>query len=150
MTESGTNDREGRKGAGLAAGAACGPAALGIAHVPEGRTHLPHADRAGEPGARLLPTGRARAWAHGGAGGCCSSTSPRRARPPRIVERIFETTGRIRRERRLNILLVEQRVVEALELCVRGYVLETGRVALEGTHTARPADPRVPRAYLGA
>jgi branched-chain amino acid transport system ATP-binding protein len=69
---------------------------------------------------------------------------------PRIVEQIFETIDRIRRERRLTILLVEQRVVEALELCDRGYVLETGRVVLEGSREALLADPRVQRAYLGA
>ncbi len=69
---------------------------------------------------------------------------------PRIVEQIFETIDRIRRERRLTILLVEQRVVEALELCDRGYVLETGRVVLAGRREALLADARVQRAYLGA
>ncbi|HEV8228170.1 MAG TPA: ABC transporter ATP-binding protein [Methylomirabilota bacterium] len=69
---------------------------------------------------------------------------------PRVVEQIFETIDRTRKSRRLTILLVEQRVVEALELCDRGYVLETGRVALEGAHDALLADPRVQRAYLGA
>ncbi|MFI5280106.1 MAG: ABC transporter ATP-binding protein [Gemmatimonadales bacterium] len=69
---------------------------------------------------------------------------------PRVVEQIFETIDRIRKTRRLTILLVEQRVVEALELCDRGYVLETGRVALEGANDALLADPRVQRAYLGA
>jgi branched-chain amino acid transport system ATP-binding protein len=68
---------------------------------------------------------------------------------PRIVELIFETIDRIRKSRRLTILLVEQRVVEALELCDRGYVLETGRVTLEGSHATLLADPRVQRAYLG-
>ena len=69
---------------------------------------------------------------------------------PRVVEQIFETIESIRKDRRLTILLVEQRVVEALELCDRGYVLETGRVALEGAHDALLADPRIQRAYLGA
>ena len=69
---------------------------------------------------------------------------------PRIVEQIFETIDRIRRERRLTILLVEQRVVEALELCDHGYVLETGRVVLAGRREALLADARVQRAYLGA
>ncbi|MGB6417053.1 MAG: branched-chain amino acid ABC transporter ATP-binding protein, partial [Pseudolabrys sp.] len=44
---------------------------------------------------------------------------------------------------------VEQRVVEALEACDRGYVLETGRVAMEGTHKTLMSDERVRRAYLG-
>ena len=68
---------------------------------------------------------------------------------PRVVEQIFETIEQIRKSRRLTILLVEQRVVEALELCDRGYVLETGRVVLEGAHDTLLADPRVQRAYLG-
>ena len=45
--------------------------------------------------------------------------------------------------------IVEQRVVEALELCDRGYVLETGRVVLDGGRDALLADTRVQRAYLG-
>jgi branched-chain amino acid transport system ATP-binding protein len=69
---------------------------------------------------------------------------------PRIVEIIFEAIAAIRRARRLTILLVEQRVVEALELCDRGYVLETGRVTLVGERETLLADPRVQRAYLGA
>jgi branched-chain amino acid transport system ATP-binding protein len=69
---------------------------------------------------------------------------------PRIVELIFEAIAAIRRARRLTILLVEQRVVEALELCDRGYVLETGRVTLVGDRETLLADPRVQHAYLGA
>jgi branched-chain amino acid transport system ATP-binding protein len=69
---------------------------------------------------------------------------------PRIVEMIFEAIAAIRRARRLTILLVEQRVVEALELCDRGYVLETGRVTLVGESATLLADPRVQHAYLGA
>ena len=69
---------------------------------------------------------------------------------PRIVELIFEAIAAIRRARPLTILLVEQRVVEALELCDRGYVLETGRVTLVGERDALLADPRVQHAYLGA
>jgi branched-chain amino acid transport system ATP-binding protein len=69
---------------------------------------------------------------------------------PRIVEGIFEAIAAVRRERRLTILLVEQRVVEGLELCDRGYVLETGRVVLHGDRQTLLADPRVQQAYLGA
>jgi len=68
---------------------------------------------------------------------------------PRIVEGIFEAIAAIRRSRPITILLVEQRVVEALELCDRGYVLETGRVALSGDRETLLADPRVQHAYLG-
>jgi len=38
-------------------------------------------------------------------------------------------------------LLVEQRVVEALELCTRGYVLDTGRVVLAPDRAIAPAPP---------
>src|SRR5438046_261626 len=69
---------------------------------------------------------------------------------PRIVEIIFEAIAASRRARRLPILLVEQRVVEALELCDRGYVLEAGRVTLVGERETLLADPRVQHAYLGA
>ena len=69
---------------------------------------------------------------------------------PRIVEGIFEAIAAIRRSRPITILLVEQRVVEALELCDRGYVLETGRVVLSGDRQTLLADPRVQHAYLGA
>jgi branched-chain amino acid transport system ATP-binding protein len=68
---------------------------------------------------------------------------------PRIVEQIFETIAEIRRRRHLTMLLVEQRVVEALELCDRGYVLETGRVVLEGSRETLLGDTRVQSAYLG-
>src|SRR5262249_27458937 len=75
--------------------------------------------------------------------------SPSQSPGPHVVEQICETSERSRRERRLTILLVEQRVVEALELCDRGYVLETGRVVLAGGRDALLADARVQRAYLG-
>ena len=68
---------------------------------------------------------------------------------PRLVESVFEAIAGIRRARRLTILLVEQRVVEALELCDRGYVLEAGRVVLQGDRDALLSDPRVQSAYLG-
>ncbi len=68
---------------------------------------------------------------------------------PRIVEGIFEAIAAIRQSDHVTILLVEQRVVEALELCDRGYVLETGRAVLGGDRQTLLADPRVQHAYLG-
>jgi branched-chain amino acid transport system ATP-binding protein len=68
---------------------------------------------------------------------------------PTIVDTIFERIVEIRRDRKLTILLVEQRAVEALQSCDRGYVLETGRVVLEGTHDALLSNDRVRKAYLG-
>ncbi|WPB55513.1 ABC transporter ATP-binding protein [Xylophilus sp. GOD-11R] len=68
---------------------------------------------------------------------------------PAIADFIFERLMEIRRDTRLTILLVEQRVAEALQSADHGYVLETGRVVLEGDRQALEADDRVRRAYLG-
>jgi branched-chain amino acid transport system ATP-binding protein len=68
---------------------------------------------------------------------------------PAVADLIFERIAQVHREDRLAILLVEQRVAEALELADRGYVLETGRIVLEGAYDRLLADDRVRRAYLG-
>jgi branched-chain amino acid transport system ATP-binding protein len=68
---------------------------------------------------------------------------------PAVVETIFERIREIHRSHGLTILLVEQRVVEALEACDHGYVLETGRVALHGSTDMLLSDAGVKRAYLG-
>ena len=68
---------------------------------------------------------------------------------PAIADFIFEKLMEIRKEAGLTILLVEQRVAEALQLADHGYVLETGRVVLEGNHQTLQADDRVRQAYLG-
>jgi branched-chain amino acid transport system ATP-binding protein len=68
---------------------------------------------------------------------------------PATADFIFEQLIEIRRKTQMTILLVEQRVAEALEAADRGYVLEAGRVALEGTNTELRADDRVRQAYLG-
>jgi branched-chain amino acid transport system ATP-binding protein len=68
---------------------------------------------------------------------------------PTIVDDIFERIKQVHRERGLTVLLVEQRATEALEACDRGYVLETGRVVLEGPRDTLMSDARVRRAYLG-
>ena len=67
---------------------------------------------------------------------------------PAIVDAIFERVHQIH-QHGMTILLVEQRVAEALESCDHGYVLETGRVAMEGNHKTLMSDERVRRAYLG-
>ena len=68
---------------------------------------------------------------------------------PTIADFIFERLIEIRQQSGLTILLVEQRVAEALESADHGYVLEAGRVALEGNNQTLRADDRVRRAYLG-
>ncbi len=68
---------------------------------------------------------------------------------PAVADMIFERISQIHREDGLTILLVEQRVAEALELADRGYVLETGRVVMEGPYQTLMADDRVRRSYLG-
>ena len=67
---------------------------------------------------------------------------------PVVVRAIFDNLERINR-RGLSILLVEQNVLRALQLCHRGYVLENGRIALEGVREALLASPHIKQAYLG-
>ena len=68
---------------------------------------------------------------------------------PTTADFIFERLIEIRRQSNLTILLVEQRVAEALESADHGYVLEAGRVALEGNNQTLRADDRIRKAYLG-
>jgi branched-chain amino acid transport system ATP-binding protein len=68
---------------------------------------------------------------------------------PGTADFIFERLIEIRREWRLTVLLVEQRVAEALESADHGYVLEAGRVVLQGDNRTLRADDRVRQAYLG-
>ena len=67
---------------------------------------------------------------------------------PAVVDAIFERIHQLHHNG-LTVLRVEQRAAEALETCDHGYVLETGRVAMEGTHKTLMSDERVRRAYLG-
>jgi branched-chain amino acid transport system ATP-binding protein len=67
---------------------------------------------------------------------------------PVVADLIFERIGELHRDG-LTILLVEQRVAEAVQSCDFGYVLETGRVVLEGTHETLLADDRIRSVYLG-
>jgi branched-chain amino acid transport system ATP-binding protein len=67
---------------------------------------------------------------------------------PVLVEQIFETIGDINRQG-TTILLVEQNAAMALGIAHRGYVLETGAIALSGPAAALADNPDVRRAYLG-
>jgi branched-chain amino acid transport system ATP-binding protein len=68
---------------------------------------------------------------------------------PAVADLIFERIGELHREGGLTILLVEQRVAEAVQSCDFGYVLETGRVVLKGSSKELLADDRVRTVYLG-
>ena len=67
---------------------------------------------------------------------------------PVLVEQIFETVLTINRQG-VTILLVEQNAAMALSIAERGYVLETGRLALEGRARDLADNPEVRWAYLG-
>ena len=67
---------------------------------------------------------------------------------PILVQDVFEIAKRINREG-VTVMLVEQNVRQTLAMCDRAYVLENGRVVLEGTGKDLMADPHVKEAYLG-
>ena len=68
---------------------------------------------------------------------------------PKVIREIFDHVARLRKERGVTILLVEQNARAALAIADRGYVLETGRVVLEGAADELLANREVQRAYLG-
>ena len=67
---------------------------------------------------------------------------------PIVVQDIFRTLRQINRQG-LTIFLVEQNVRQALKIADHGYVLETGRVVLEGSGKDLLNDQRIQQAYLG-
>jgi branched-chain amino acid transport system ATP-binding protein len=67
---------------------------------------------------------------------------------PIFVERIFEIVVEINRQG-TPVLLVEQNALMALEVAQRGYVMETGRIALQGAAGELKTNEQVRRTYLG-
>ena len=67
---------------------------------------------------------------------------------PLIVKEIFDTIRSLRTQG-VTILLVEQMANQALAVADRGYVLETGRITLQGPGAALRSDPKIRAAYLG-
>jgi branched-chain amino acid transport system ATP-binding protein len=67
---------------------------------------------------------------------------------PMLVDSIYEKL-RMLRERGLTVLLVEQNVNYALELAVRGYVLENGRIVMEGSSEELADSEHIKEHYLG-
>ncbi len=68
---------------------------------------------------------------------------------PVIVDRLMQVLRDIFEQREMGMLLVEQDVQIGLDLGQRGYCLETGRIALEGTCQFLSANEHIQRAYLG-
>jgi branched-chain amino acid transport system ATP-binding protein len=68
---------------------------------------------------------------------------------PRLVRFVFDLIARLRAEQGLSVLLVEQNVHQALDLCDRAYVLRTGRIELSGTPDEVRRSREVESAYLG-
>ena len=67
---------------------------------------------------------------------------------PNLVDQVFATLTRINKEG-VSILLVEQNAFMALEVSHRGYVIERGRVMVEGPAQTIADDPQAKAAYLG-
>jgi len=68
---------------------------------------------------------------------------------PRLVDAILDSLARLHQAEGLAMFLVEQNVPAALDLATRGYVLQTGRVVLEGTSRELLGSELVRKAYLG-
>ncbi|MBU1184235.1 MAG: ABC transporter ATP-binding protein [Pseudomonadota bacterium] len=68
---------------------------------------------------------------------------------PILVQQIFQMIGKINEESRTTILLVEQNANMALKIAHRGYVMENGRITLEGAAASLLDNEDVKRAYLG-
>jgi len=68
---------------------------------------------------------------------------------PKLISTIFEKIVEINRNHGVTILLVEQNANLALEVSSHAYVLETGRIAMQGESKQLRADPRLKATYLG-
>ena len=69
---------------------------------------------------------------------------------PRAADDIFEGVTRLMQSETTAMIVVEQRAHQALEVCDRAYVLESGEVSLEATSRELLADERLAAAYLGS
>jgi len=68
---------------------------------------------------------------------------------PLLVRELFQILGRINRDERVSMLLVEQNAAMALDLAGQAYLIETGRVVLSGTAGEIKSNDAVRRSYLG-
>ena len=67
---------------------------------------------------------------------------------PKLVDEIFQAVVRIR-DTGMTVLIVEQRMAEVLEIADRAYILQTGRVEMQGSAAEIAGNPDVRKAYLG-
>jgi branched-chain amino acid transport system ATP-binding protein len=68
---------------------------------------------------------------------------------PMLVEEIFQIVHRLNREQKLTVLLVEQNATLALAIADHGYVMENGRIVLEGDAEALRSNADIKEFYLG-
>jgi branched-chain amino acid transport system ATP-binding protein len=68
---------------------------------------------------------------------------------PIMVDRVFELVKKLVATKGLTVLLVEQNVRNALQMCQRGYVIEHGHLLKTGSGSQLLADPDVQRSYMG-
>jgi len=68
---------------------------------------------------------------------------------PMLVEEIFEIIGRLNREEKVTVLLVEQNAAMALTIARYGYVMENGRIVLDGSADSLRENADVKEFYLG-
>jgi branched-chain amino acid transport system ATP-binding protein len=68
---------------------------------------------------------------------------------PILIEQVFDALVALNRQDGLAVLLVEQNMAQALEVAARAYVMQSGRIAIEGTAADLAASDEVRRAYLG-
>jgi branched-chain amino acid transport system ATP-binding protein len=67
---------------------------------------------------------------------------------PKLVDEIFQAVKRIR-DTGLTVLIVEQRMAECLDIADRAYILQTGRLLMQGSAAEMKVNPDVRKAYLG-
>lgn len=79
---------------------------------------------------------------------CLLLDEPSMGLAPILVQQIFDVVKGLKAAG-VTVLLVEQNAFGALQIADRGYVMETGRISMEGAAEELIADPRIREAYLG-
>jgi branched-chain amino acid transport system ATP-binding protein len=126
--------------------------ARGIAYVPENRRLFPRLSERLEQRAETLSGGEQQMLAIGRA----LMTRPRllmldepsQGIMPKLVDEIFAAVKEIRNAG-MTVLIVEQRMAECLDIADRAYILQTGRVLMQGAAAEIKGNPDVRKAYLG-